>query len=336
MVTSKDIAKEAGVSTMTVSNVINGNHQKVSAKNIELINELIKKYHYVPNLSARSLSSKSTKIIGVLVPLEGDYNFFKDPYLSELIGVIEYAIRKKGYFAMIRSVSTVSDISELVKNWNMDGAIFLLPHYDNILHKIISKNNLPLVSLDSYSDYKDVLNVGINDYKGGYIATKFLINKGHKKIAFAGPTKENVVKERFNGYKDALADSGIPYNDSIIYDVSPVYDLGLSIGKEISNRRGDITAVFATADIMGLGIIEGARLNGYAIPNDLSVIGFDNIEASIFSSPKLTTISQNITTKAECAIDLLTEKINNSTVKQNRYVLDVELIERQSVLQYNG
>lgn len=333
MVTLKDIAKEAGVSPMTVSNVINGNHQKVSAKNIERINELIKKHHYVPNLSARSLSSKSTKIIGVLVPLDGDYNFFKDPYLSELIGVIEYYIRKKGYYAMIRSVSTLTDISNLVKNWNMDGAIFLMPYYDALIQNIIDKNKLPLVFLDSYSKHDDVLNVGINDYKGGYIATKYLINKGHTKIAFAGPCSGNVVSQRFIGYKDALTDSGIPYDCSIVFDITPVYDFGIQVGREISNRKGEITAVFATADIMGLGIMEGARMNGYAIPNDLSIVGFDNIEASIFSTPKLTTISQNITAKAECAIDLLTEKIDQGTVKQNRLVLDVELIERQSVLQ---
>lgn len=334
MSTLKDIALEAGVSVMTVSNVINGNLQKVSSKNIAIINDLIKKHHYVPNLSARSLSAKSTKIIGIIIPFsEANSIFFKDPYLSELIGVIEYASRKKGYYAMIRSVSTVSEISVLVRNWNMDGAIFLLPHYDHILNTLISQNQIPLVFLDSYTGDPEVLNVGINDYKGGYIATKHLINMGHKKIAFAGPKSANVISKRYDGYKDALIDSGISYDDSIVFTAETTYELGIPVGREISNRISDITAVFASADIMALGIMEGARMNGLLIPNDLSIIGFDNIQASVFCTPKLTTISQNIAQKGEYAIDLLFEKIDTGVVKQNKIELDVEIIERHSVLQ---
>lgn len=333
----KEIATEAGVSVMTVYNVINGNHSKVSEKNIEFINHLIKKHNYVPNLTAKSLTVNSTKIIGVIVPLgEGDYNYFKDPYLSELIGVVEHAIRKKGYYAMIRSVSLASDISQLFKNWNMDGAIFLLPHYDKILDKIIASNNLPMVFLDSYSNYKDILSIGINDYKGGYIATKYLINMGHTKIAFTGPVEsdeyDSVVNQRYKGYKAALLDSGIDFNESLVFPSMPIYDMGVLVGREISKQKGEITAVFASADIMAIGIMEGARRNGFIIPNDLSIIGFDNIEASIFSYPKLTTISQNITKKAESAINLLMDKIDNNSVTQSRIVLDVEIIERQSVI----
>lgn len=333
----KEIAAEAGVSVMTVYNVINGNHARVSAKNIELINDLIKRKNYVPNLSAKSLTVKSTKIIGVIIPLgEGDYNFFKDPYLSELIGVVEHSVRKKGYYAMIRSVSHASDISTLLKTWNMDGAIFLLPYYDQIIHKILANNKLPMVFLDSYSDYPDISSVGINDYKGGYIATKYLISMGHRKIAFAGPVEaediKSVVNQRFKGYKAALKEADIEFQESFVYQTMPVYDTGVTVGREISKRRGEITAVFASADIMAIGIIEGARKNGYVIPNDLSIVGFDNIEASIFSSPKLTTISQNITKKAEYAIDLLMQQIDNIPVANKRAVLDLEIIERQSVI----
>lgn len=337
----KEIAAEAGVSVMTVYNVINGKYSKVSAKNIELINELIKKKKYVPNMSAKSLSVKSTKIIGVIVPLgEGDYNFFKDPYLSELIGIVEHALRKKGYYAMIRSVSHASDISTLLKTWNMDGAIFLLPYYDKIVHKIVANNDLPMVFLDSYSNSQDILSVGINDYKGGYIATKYLINMGHRNIAFAGPVEpehvESVVNQRFKGYKAALQDANIEYRDDLVFPAMPVYDMGVQVGQQIAERKGEITAVFASADIMAIGIMEGARRNGFVIPNDLSIIGYDNIEASIFSSPKLTTISQNISKKGEYAIELLIEQINNRNVPQKRTVLDVELIERQSVVPYSS
>ena len=333
----KEIAAEAGVSVMTVYNVINGNHARVSDKNIELINELIKKKHYVPNLSAKSLTVKSTKIIGVIIPLgEGDYNFFRDPYLSELIGVVEHSVRRKGYYAMIRSVSSASDVSTLLKTWNMDGAIFLLPHYDRIVHKIIAHNDLPMVFLDSYSDNPDILSVGINDFKGGYIATKYLISMGHRNIAFVGPIEseevESVVNQRFKGYKTALKESNISFQDSFVYTAMPIYETGVAVGREISERRGEVTAVLASADIMAIGIMEGARRNGYVIPKDLSIVGFDNIESAIYPSPKLTTISQNITAKAECAFELLMEQIDTGTVAQRRIILDVEITERQSVI----
>lgn len=341
MSTIKDIAAEAGVSVMTVYNVINGNHSKVSEKNKIIIEKLIKEKNYVPNLTAKSLSKNYTKIIGVIIPMgEGNYNFFKDPYLSELIGVIEYAIRRKGYYAMIRSINAASDTLELFRNWNMDGAIFLLPNQDKLTHQVLTSKLLHSVFLDSYSTHPDLMSVGINDYKGGYIATKYLINMGHKNIAFAGPAdsfdeKENVVSRRLAGYLAALQDSNIPFREDLIFSDFPVYDMGIDVGKKISERKGEITAVFATADIMAIGIMEGARRNGLVIPNDLSIIGFDNIDASIYSYPKLTTISQNITKKAETAIELLIDKIEGNPTTQKRILLDVEIIERQSVMRLN-
>jgi LacI family transcriptional regulator len=159
---------------------------------------------------------------------------------------------------------------------------------------------------------------------------------GHRNIAFAGPIEsedvESVVNQRFKGYKAALKESSINFLDSFVYPAMPVYDTGVTVGREISDRRGEITAVLTSADIMAIGIMEGARRNGYVIPNDLSIVGFDNIECAIFSSPKLTTISQNISAKAEYAIELLMQQIDNGFVTQNRTVMDVEIIERQSVI----
>lgn len=336
MATLKDIAIEAGVSIMTVSNVINGNHSKVSKKNINIINDLIKKYNYVPNLTARSLTAKSSKIIGVIVPFcDSNDNIFKNPYISELFGVIQNIIRERGYYLMMRSVRNVSDISALLKNWNMDGAIFLMPDYDNIIYSILKENKLPMVFLDSYSKIDSILSVGINDYKGGYIATRYLINNGHKKIMFAGPfNKDNtLILQRLQGYKDALSEFNIPYNDSLAVNMDPTYEMGIALGRSISNKEFDVTAVFTTADIMAIGIMEGARINGMIIPNDLSLIGFDNLLPSTYVTPKLTTISQDIESKGKTAVNLLLDYLENNCVENNKIVLDVEIIERQSVKQ---
>lgn len=338
MATLKDIATEAGVSIMTVSNVINGNHSKVSAKNIEKIKNLIDKYNYVPNLTARSLTAKSSKIIGVIVPFtDCKDNIFKNPYISELFGVIENCVREQDYYVMIRAVKDISEISALFKNWNIDGAIFLMPDYDDIIHNILKQNKLPMVFLDSYSTLDSILSVGINDYKGGYIATKYLINNGHKKIMFAGPITNNntIILQRLQGYKDALAEYKIPYDDKLVVTVDPTYEKGIILGKSISNKEYDATAIITTADIMAIGIMEGARLNGMLIPNDLSIIGFDNLLPCTYVTPKLTTISQNIEQKAKLAVDLIMEYIKNGNIKNNKITLDVEIIERQSVIRIN-
>lgn len=339
MATLKDIAIEAGVSIMTVSNVINENHSKVSEKNIKKINEIIKKHNYVPNLTARSLAAKSSKIIGIIVPFTGPRdNLFNNPYISELFGVIENVVREQGYYTMIRAVKDVSDISALIKNWNIDGAIFLIPDYDTIIHNILKENKLPIVFLDSYSKIDNILNVGINDYKGGYIATRYLLNNGHKKIMFAGPCNKDstVILQRLQGYKDALAECNVPYDENLIANMYPTYEMGIALGRSISNKEYDVTAVFTTADLMAIGIMEGAKLNGMIIPNDLSLIGFDNLLPSTYVTPKLTTISQNIENKAKMAVDLLMEYIKNGTVVNNKITLDVEIIERQSVRQLSN
>ncbi len=342
MVTLKDIAAEAGVSIMTVSNVINGNHSKVSKKTIEKIEKIIQKYNYVPNLTARSLTAKSSKIIGVIVPIKGSFNnLFKDPYISELFGIIQNVVRENGYYLMVRSVKDVSDISALLKNWNMDGAIFLMPDYDNLIYSILKENKLPMVFLDSYSEIDNIISVGINDYKGGYIATRYLINNGHRKILFAGPCHKDDVPipqiiKRLEGYKDALLESNIEFNENLIVDVEPNYEVGINLGRSICNKDFDVTAVFTTADIMGIGIIEGAKLNGKIVPNDLSVIGFDNLLPSVYVTPKLTTISQDIESKATKAVNLLIEYIENGSVSNNKITLDVELVERQSVGQLSN
>lgn len=342
MVTLKDIAAEAGVSIMTVSNVINGNHSKVSQKNMEKIQKIIEKYNYVPNLTARSLTAKSSKIIGVIVPIKSSFkNLFNDPYISELFGIIQNVIRQNGYYLMVRSVKDVSDISTLIKNWNMDGAIFLMPDYDNLVHSILKENRPPMVFLDSYSNADNILSVGINDFKGGYIATRYLINHGHKKILFAGPCHKNndqihQIIQRLEGYKQALSEFNIPYDKNLVVDVEPNYDVGINLGRSICNKEFDVTAVFTTADIMAIGIMEGVRLNGMIVPNDLSIIGFDNLLPSIYVTPKLTTISQDIEAKATAAVNLLIECIEKGTVENNRIKLDVEIIERQSVSQLSN
>lgn len=335
MVTLKDIAAEAGVSIMTVSNVINGKTAKVSEENRIKINQIIENHHYVPNLTARSLSAKSSKIIGVIIPTyDTEENIFTNPYVSELFGVIEHAVRMEQYYAMVLAVKTAEDISKALKNWNVDGAIFLMPQYDSIVDKIQEENKMPMVFIDSYSTNDSIMKVSLNDFKGGYIATKHLIMNGHKKIAFAGACYPHttIMKQRMLGYKKALEEAEIPFDENRVIIENTNYESGLKVGRDISNHRYDITAVFSSADIMAAGIMEGCKLNGMVIPNDLSIIGYDNLKLGKYVTPKLTTVSQNISLKGETAVALLLNAIKSNGQNKKSETLDIEIVERQSVL----
>ncbi|MDD2972176.1 MAG: LacI family DNA-binding transcriptional regulator [Lachnospiraceae bacterium] len=333
--TLKDIAAEAHVSVMTVSNVVNGKHDKVSSATIEKVMAIVNKYHYVPNLTAKSLTAKSSNLVAVIVPFgetENDINFFENPYISTMIGVMEKKLREYGYYVIIRSVGTKGDITRLLKNWNVAGALFLIPSFETMIDSLLSENDFPLVFFDSRSDNRSIMNVKTDDYKGGYIAAKYLINHGHKKIAFVADYRDSVILlERYRGYRDALTESRIRFQEDWVYFNAPTYEDGIQTGKQLAERTDPVTAAMSTADICSIGIMEGARLGGLRIPSDLSVIGFDNLDLCRYTTPKLTTVSQHITAKAERAVALLLEKLEKGTVEKTTVMLDVEIIERQSV-----
>ena len=335
--TLKDIAEKAGVSMMTVSKVINGKHNRVSAKTIEKVNAIIKECGYVPNLSARSLTNKSSSIIGIIIHLDegsDNENYLENPYVSTMIGTIERELRHNGYYTMVRSVSRNADITQLLKNWNVDGIIFLYPDQRDYFRKFIESAPCPVAIFDSHLKIPGLINVCSDDEKGIYLATKYVINKGHSHIAFVADYEGNyLLTNRFNGYCRALDECGIPLREEYVLRFPPSYEGGILAGKEIASGKARATAAVTTADICAIGIMEGARLGGLRVPVDLSVIGYDNLGLCQYTSPKLTSISQHIPQKAVLATQLLLKKIRNEeTDFSDPVVMDVEIIERQSVI----
>ena len=164
--TLKDIAEKAGVSMMTVSNVINGKHNRVSEKTIEKVNAIIKEYGYVPNLSARSLTNKTSNIIGVLITEytndNGD-NYLENPYISTMIGTIERELRQNGYYTMVRTVYQQSDIVTILKNWNVDGIIFLHPDFQEYLESLYAQSGCPLAVFDGTIPLPNLINITSDD-----------------------------------------------------------------------------------------------------------------------------------------------------------------------------
>lgn len=335
MATLKDIAKEANVSVMTVSNVINGRHNKVSAQTINRVNALVEKHHFIPNQTARNLVGKSSRIIGLIVPYIGhNTNLATNPYNSEIIGELERILRKENYYLLLRSVKSLQEASVVLKTWNVDGAIFL-GSFDQEMLSSSFFNPIPLIFLDNYTDHEHIMNVGLNDYAGEFEAVSYLIEKGHKKIAFASPpfSKDNlnVVERRFMGYHDALLKAGIPFEESYVYTCPLDYTSGVKLVDKVISQSPQVTAICTAADIIAMGILEGARNLGISVPKDLSVIGFDNLPATELVYPKLTSVQQDVQKKATMAAKLLLQQLQQKYIESTNIVLNLTLSHKESV-----
>lgn len=333
MVTIRDIAQATGVSATTVSNVIHGRAGRVSAETIQNINNAIKQLGYVPNMSARSLVSSSSKVIGFVnhVITREDTNFMDDPFHSAVIGAIESALRENGYYLMLRTVETSEELATFIQNWNMDGLFFTGIFKDKFFDSI-SGLNIPVVLIDSYLRVPAFCNVGLEDFTGSYNATHHLIEKGHRRIGFASPNIKDggVLQERFLGYKAALAEASIPFDKNLVFQ----HEMDIESCKAASDeivKHSDLTGLVVSADIMAAGIMTGLKSHGVRIPEDISIVGFDDIAVAKLVSPALTTIRQDMNLKGRLAVDFMLQLLSGKPLETTEITLPTRLIERDSV-----
>ncbi len=330
----KEIAALAGVSTATVSNVVNGNYHKVSAATREKIEKIIKEADYKPSLIARTLATSESRIIGLIVPyISHDTDFMENPYFAHMIAVIERYMRNHGYYLMLRCVQECSDIVKILTSMSIDGAIFLGVFHeevDNIREKM---GNVPVVFVDTYFENASIVNVGIDDYRGGYLQAKYLLSKGHRKIALATPEfrTTGVIRERFRGFTDACRESDFQLEEEDIFLSSTIYKHAVGIGQDIAFSKKNYTAVASFSDMVAFAIMDALKQCGKSVPEDVSVIGFDNIPETEVVTPKLTTVSQDYNWKGEKAAQLLLEMIEGNEIKSHNAKASVHITERQSV-----
>lgn len=329
----KTIAEKAGVSTATVSNVINGNHHKVSQKTLLKVQKIIEENNYQPNATARSLASKESKIIGVVIPhVSLDENLLSNPHDARILALLENYIRKQGYYLMVRCVEKCEEIEPLFSTWNVDGVI-IFGTFKKDVEEMQGRLDVPIVYIDTYAEGIKIANVGIDDYKGGYLAARYLLGKGHKEIAFVGPDFERpgVIRQRYKGFCDACAERGIELTQDHIFQTDTIYRSGVSVGQKIAISDIKFTAVAAMSDIVAFGIMEGLRVCGLNVPNDISVIGFDNLTECRYSYPKMTSVAPKVEEQARLVGEYLFKMIHDKKQMVINEKLDVEIVERQSV-----
>jgi LacI family transcriptional regulator len=332
-VTLRDVAERAGVSVMTVSNVINGNRARVSPETIERVQRIAAELGYVPSASARSLSARSSRLIGLLVPAADEDSLMISPHNVAMVGQIERELRRLGYHLLLRGIANQREVTEALQSWSLDGAIllgFLDEQVDGLTAKTVG--GVHVLAIDSYSTNPLTTGPRSDDFTGARLATRHLLDLGHRRIVFAGPafTDVGVVHERFEGYRQAHADTGAAWDRQLIEAVNTTHTDGRELGLRLRARHPRATAVFATADILAIGIMRGLTESGVQVPDTVSVVGFDDLDLCEYAMPRLTTVSQDITAKATTAVRMLIDSIENGALPSEPVTITVSLVKRES------
>ena len=335
--TLKDVADLAGVSAATVSYVLSGK-RTISEETKARVLEAIEQLDYVPDLNARGLSMRDSKLIGVVVPQTepGERLMFQNSFYSEVLGSIEYYARQKGYHILISATDANESYLTLAKQRNLDGIIVIGMYPDEFYHEM-KKTQIPIVLIDSYCNDHYYHNIRIDDAYGSYLAARHLLEKGHRDIAFfAGQMKENgVMKKRLLGYQQALDEFHVEFRDEYVFEGQIDYQSGVELAGKLTEIAPGVTAIVAAADILAIGAVKGLYEAGKTVPEDYSVVGFDDLEISQYLTPGLTTVKQQISLKGQKAVDLLLKHIENPSLPKQEEILPLELVERGSVKKIN-
>jgi LacI family transcriptional regulator len=329
----KDIAEKAGVSLMTVSRVMN-NDPKVGAKTRDKITAIAQELNYSPNVAARRLSSSKSFFIGIVCEY-ADAN-----YVSKfLVGALKKC-RTNGFHIVIdetvgQTAKALSIVNDLIHVTRVDGLILLPPLADipEVLN-LLKDSNTPFVRIAPDIDLQASPYLCMDDYQAAYDITEHLINSGHKRIAhIIGNVNQGVSRLRYQGYLDALRSNRLLMPPEYIEQGDFTYKSGLVAAEKLLSLKELPDAIFASNDEMAAAVISVAHKKHLEVPEQISVVGFDDTELASTVWQSITTIKQPISDMASLAISLLTEPANNpqdmaSTIK--RHVLPYQLCLRES------
>jgi len=337
MITIKQLASLAKVSPSTVVNVLHGRSEKVKEETFKRVQKVICEAEYTPNMGGRLLKNSESRIIGVIITWarRDDENIVQDPFFGEIIGALENEIRSRGYFMMLYISENAAECINMAKSWLVDGLIVMggLPDDCSLF---LRKMNMPLVFIDAFfhNDGLPYVNVGLEDRRGAFLMTEYLIKKGHSRIAFVvdGDPPIGSGQERLFGFHDAMKQYNLPVSNSNCISVSYKLNERHAFYKKFSkSKMNDYSALFFFSDFYAMDAITFLTDIGFKIPDDISICGFDN---NIFAShcrPRLCTVCQSVSEKAVHAITQLFKLIKKEPLENRIIRLDVSLFEGKSV-----
>jgi LacI family transcriptional regulator len=255
-----------------------------------------------------------------------------NPFFSEYLGEIHKVIASYGYDILLSGIQVKGKYKNWIKSRGLDG-IILLGSYPTDIYEEVKDLNIPTVLTDVYESYaNDFHSVNTDDAEGSYVATKHLISLGHKKIGFVGGSiKESPIhNNRYVGYGKAMLEANLKINNDCVFETLTTFEGGLKLGEQFIKEGLELTALVVDADIVALGVMKACQDGGIRIPDQLSIVGFDDIQAASFTSPGLTTIRQFISKKGEIAANLIMKDILANTRTADSKVVKSKLIVRGS------
>lgn len=324
----KKVAKYAGVSIATVSRAIN-NSGPVSEKSRKKVMEAIRVLEYKPNIRARELRmSKSNSIITIL-------NDIRNPIFADGIKGMEDVAYENGFHLLIGNTSNSKNRElkyiEALRMKKADGGVIITPRVNRaVLLELYNK--VPIVLMNDHVVDEIIPSVGINDWAASYDITTMLINMGHINIGcISGSTNVCIARDRKNGFEKALKDNNMDINIKWVFEAEHTFEGGFSTMEKILLMGQKPTALVCYNDEVAMGVLRCCKLHGISIPNDLSVVGFDNIGTCTVIEPTLTTVHQPTYEIGRNAVEMLLTLINGEELSKRRVELDYEIIMRDSV-----
>ncbi|GAA0318591.1 transcriptional regulator DegA [Oceanobacillus oncorhynchi subsp. oncorhynchi] len=321
-----DVAKAAGVSISTVSKVMNGTGS-IGEKTKKKVEATMQTLDYQP--IASSAVKKRIQTIGLLLPS------IADPFSAEIARKIEDYGRNQGFSLIICSTDNDSKKEkayiDMLKKKYVDGIIIATGLKSKAAQKELRDQQIPIILLSREVPSLALNSVLVNDFLGAYEATSHLISLGHRKIAMV---TEDVyfsnIQSRLDGYKQALEDNGILYAEERVSTGNKSFNDAAKASSDLLEKDKDLTAIFASTEPLAIGAMQGVRQRGLQIPEDISIVGFDNSILAQMSYPPLTTIAQPIEEMAKKVIELFVASLENRDEVTQRIVLAPELTVRSS------
>lgn len=335
-ITIRDIAREAGVGVGTVSRVLN-DEAHVSSKTREKVKEAMKGLDYRPNSFARGLKSNNSYSVGVLVA------DITNPVFSKVIRGIRETLQKSGFgmflFDTEMQEEKVYQSIDIMEEKKVEGIFILGEHFDKKKLKRLISLEIPVVTVTTQIPIygrgipTNFASITINNERAAYTAVDFLCKKGKRKIALlmSAADDENVGKDRYQGFCNALRDNGIELNRELVcFNERLSMESGYRGIYKLHEKKIPFDSIFAISDLTALGAMRALFELGYRVPEDIEVVGFDGIEQGSYSIPSLTTIDQPRFLMGETAANIMLDMINKKKVPSRETILDFEFIERES------
>lgn len=327
--TLEDIARLSGVSRSTVSRVINGD-ENVHAETRQRVLDVIQQNNFHPNLAARRLAAGRTNVIGLVIPA-GVGTIFSDPYFSHLIQGVSAACNEKEYSVMLWLATPEYErrmIRRILGSGLIDGVIVSSTVIDDPIVDNLHSSQMPFILIGRHPSL-DIHSIDLDNLEGARAAATHLIQCGHRRIAtITGPKNMTAGNDRLAGYRQALAENGLAFDENLVAEGAFTEASGYTAMQALLPLRP--AAVFAASDMMAAGALRAIREAGLRVPEDMALVGYDDVPIASQIDPPLTTIRQPIHEMGKLAVDLLIDILHRPQQSKRHLVLQPELIIRQS------